>query len=88
MLLSLSALLLVFPGTHYVTSTLELGPEDSYISFVNYPGEVAAISGAKPLKTIWAPIAADGSDGELDSAATGSVYGANVGAQLTGESER
>eukprot|EP01051_Picozoa_sp_SAG22_P013824 SAG22_NODE_1596_length_4037_cov_2.253682_5_plen_321_part_00 len=48
------ALVVLRGGTHYVTSTLELGPEDSDISILNMPGEAAAISGAKPLKTTWA----------------------------------
>ena len=42
-------------GTHYMTSTLELGPQDSHMSFVNYPGEAASMSGAMPLATDWRP---------------------------------
>eukprot|EP01045_Picozoa_sp_COSAG04_P027475 COSAG04_NODE_4033_length_2352_cov_2.589880_1_plen_415_part_00 len=42
-------------GTHHLSRTLELGPEDSRLSFVNYPGEVTSMSGAKPITTDWKP---------------------------------
>lgn len=42
-------------GTHALTETLELTPADSYITFAPYPGEAAAMSGAKKLNTEWKP---------------------------------
>ena len=41
-------------GTHY-SNGLELGPEDSQLVFVNYPGELASVSGAMTLNTDWKP---------------------------------
>ena len=53
-------------GTHYLTRTLELGPEDSHTSFVNYPGEVTSMSGAKPITTDWKPHRIGAEDGSAD----------------------
>jgi len=40
-------------GTHLLESTIQLGPQDSGLTFRNYPGERAIISGGIPLKTNW-----------------------------------
>lgn len=42
-------------GVHFLESTIELGPNDSGLSFLNYPKEHATVSGGKPLKTNWKP---------------------------------
>jgi hypothetical protein len=49
------ALVVLRAGTHYMTSTLELGPAESHLSIVNFPGEAAAMSGAMPITTDWKP---------------------------------
>eukprot|EP01043_Picozoa_sp_COSAG02_P043684 COSAG02_NODE_3829_length_6176_cov_26.434096_5_plen_512_part_00 len=48
------AMIVLREGTHY-SPGLELGPEDSQLAFVNYPGELAAMSGAITLTTDWKP---------------------------------
>lgn len=42
-------------GVHRLTSTLQLGAEDSGLSIAAYPGEAPVISGGYALKTAWAP---------------------------------
>ena len=39
-------------GTHHLLSSLELGPQDSHITFQSYPGEDAAISGTVPVSGV------------------------------------
>ena len=62
-------------GTHYLGRTLELGPEDSHVSFVNFPGEAAAMSGAMPITTDWKPHRLAAADGATD------IYVADLSSQ-------
>lgn len=63
-------------GTHYMTNTLELTPEDSHIKFMNYPGEPTAMSGAKPLRTTWKEVGKNPSD-----PSSGVIYSADLSGQ-------
>ena len=43
-------------GTHVLNVTIELTPQDSFTTFVAYPGEVPVVTGAQPLpKLVWSP---------------------------------
>jgi hypothetical protein len=69
------ALVILRGGTHYMTSTLELGPADSHVSIVNYPGEVASMSGAMPIATNWKPHRVDANSGATN------IYVADLSSQ-------
>ena len=49
-------------ATHYLSSTLELGPEHSGTTFASYTGEHAVVSGGTLLPPLQWSAASDGDD--------------------------
>lgn len=72
-------------GTYRFLQTLELTASDSNVTFVNYPGEVATISGAKVLTTTWKPYNTEGGQNVYSADLSGqdvkSIPGLRVGGQ-------
>lgn len=42
-------------GTYYLSSTINLGPDNSGLTFSAYNGEAVEINGGIPLTTKWVP---------------------------------
>lgn len=42
-------------GTHYLTETLQVGPQHSGVKIMAAPGETPVVSGGKRLRAVWVP---------------------------------
>ena len=59
-------------GAHYLSDTLRLTEEDSFLTISAYPGEDADLKGSLPLKTEWSKV----------TTMKGNVYSANLAGQV------
>lgn len=72
-------------GTYYLESTINLGPENSELTFTAYNNEPVQINGGIPLTTKWAPYNTSGSNNIYVTDLSGQNIQSILGLQLNGQ---